>query len=376
MLDRVLSRCRSLLERARRFERRELRELWAWLETTRNLVHVSALVLVPVLVALVTKLSNVVGVLPFVLFPPLASGTYTLFANPEGRYASPVWFVGGLTGGAVCGGVALWLSTVVTRPAAGTVDGLATTISPVAAAVAVFLTGAVTWAFEVEEPAAFSTALLALVLPTGAGSGATPVTVAGQYALGVAANSTVVAGAFTLWRERFYERRARYLYQSTKGDDHVLVPMRGDHADATAMLGARLAAAHDAGKVVLFDTVDESAIERAADDLRAEGFDDPDAAGQSPESVDDGASLLRSDDDADADSLADLVEPFETETETRVAHAAIEEFLTTTAPQYDLVVIGASRDRSAASRLVSPPTFERIRDLETDVAILDRNYRV
>ena len=48
MLDRVLSRCRSLLERARRFERRELRELWASLETTRNLVHVSALVLVPV----------------------------------------------------------------------------------------------------------------------------------------------------------------------------------------------------------------------------------------------------------------------------------------------------------------------------------------
>ena len=57
-------------------------------------MHVSALVLVPVLVALVTKLSNVVGVLPFVLFPPLASGTYTLFANPEGRYASPVRFVG------------------------------------------------------------------------------------------------------------------------------------------------------------------------------------------------------------------------------------------------------------------------------------------
>jgi hypothetical protein len=42
------------------------------------------------LVALVTTLSNAVGELSSLLYPPLASGAYTLFANPEGRYASPV----------------------------------------------------------------------------------------------------------------------------------------------------------------------------------------------------------------------------------------------------------------------------------------------
>jgi hypothetical protein len=31
-----------------------------------------------------------------------------------------------------------------------------------------------------------------------------------------------------------------------------------------------------------------------------------------------------------------------------------------------------SRDRSAASRFVSPPTFERVDDLDTDVAVVDR----
>jgi hypothetical protein len=45
------------------------------------------------------------------------------------------------------------------------------------------------------------------------------------------------------------------------------------------------------------------------------------------------------------------------------------------AGSYDLVIIGASRDRSVASRFVSPPTFERIGDLDADVAILDRNFR-
>jgi hypothetical protein len=35
--------------------------------------------------------------------------------------------------------------------------------------------------------------------------------------------------------------------------------------------------------------------------------------------------------------------------------------------------MGASRDRSRASRLVSPPTFRRVGDLDVDVAIVDRN---
>ena len=71
--------------------------------------------------------------------------------------------------------------------------------------------------------------------------------------------------------------------------------------------------------------------------------------------------------------LEDLVETFEGNLETRVARAKIEDFLEENAPGYDIVFIGASRDRSAASRLISPPTFERIQDIEVDVAIVDRN---
>jgi hypothetical protein len=71
--------------------------------------------------------------------------------------------------------------------------------------------------------------------------------------------------------------------------------------------------------------------------------------------------------------LADLVDPFSGTIETRVSVASIESFLAETADGYDLVILGASTDRSAASRLVSPPTFERIQQLDTDVAIVDRN---
>jgi len=68
---------------------------------------------------------------------------------------------------------------------------------------------------------------------------------------------------FWIWRTEFYEKRATILYHSTSGDDHVPVPMQGEHADATAMLGARLAAAHDAGKVVLLDVVEDEATAEA-----------------------------------------------------------------------------------------------------------------
>jgi hypothetical protein len=71
--------------------------------------------------------------------------------------------------------------------------------------------------------------------------------------------------------------------------------------------------------------------------------------------------------------LADLVDPFEGTFETRVSTQSIEAYLAETAGDFDLVMIGASRERTAASRLVSPPTFERIRDIDADVAVVDRN---
>ena len=239
-------RATRALRRVRRFERREVGELRDWLENTRNLLHLSILVLLPLLFAIVTYLSNTIDLLPFLLFPPLASGAHTLFAHPGSRYASPRRFVGGLTTGALCG----WAALELTARFWYRVPPEAFDVHPGAAALALFLTGAVTWGLDIEESSAFSAALLVLV------TGATrPV-----YVLSVAVSTGVIAAVFVLWRRHFYEQRAHYLYRSTKGDDHVLVPMRGPHADATAMLAARLAGAHDAGKVVLLDVVEDRVV--------------------------------------------------------------------------------------------------------------------
>ena len=275
-LDPLLERLSAVRRRLRRVERRELSEFRRWIQNTTNLLHLSVVVFVPVLLAVVTALSNRVQTLSFLLFPPLAAGTYTLFSDPEGQYADPVRFVASLTAGAVCG-----LASVVV--VAGAHGGFtAGVIRPESAALAVFLTGVVTWAGGIESPSAFSTALLALV--TGE---VDPVT----YVLSVAVASSFVAGAFWVWREQFYERRAEYLYETVRGDDRVLVPMRGETAVRAAFFGARLAAAHDAGKIVLLDFVSD-----------ADRGDRTDAeSGAPPEGV--------SDDAADADGVERSVPP-------------------------------------------------------------------
>ncbi len=504
-------RARSVLRRLRRIERRELREFRVWLERTRNLVHLSVLLFVPLLIALVTAISNAVPAFSFLLFPPLASGTYTLFANPSGRYSSPTRFVAGLTVGALCGWVAFEVGRLFypVGPMGVDVGG---------AALSVFLTGAVTWAFDLEEPAAFSSALLVLVADIPLNT-PRPLGLSGRsiYVVSIALSSALIATPFVLWRRSFYQERARYLYQSTKGDDHVLVPMRGPNPDATAMLAARLAAAHDAGKVVLLDLVSEETVadarrevaqgdgtgraatdggrpegsegappdgaegmadinedatrevtEMVADDLESraagirskanvpcevvvatEGSNPADTvmqaahetncdliaaayeaedghlsgflgdlfsgdvdvivhrscdgrqqwkrvlvpvrkAGDTAHEMVDFATRLAGrtgrvavchciDREADRRSaeemLADIVETVSAACETRVSRLDIAEFLESTAPSYDLVIIGSSGDRTAASRLVARPTFERLRDPDTDIVILDRNYR-
>lgn len=208
----------AALARARRVERRELRDLRRWLERTDTLVHLSVLVFVPLLVGLVTALSNAVDQLSFLLFPPLAAGSYTLFANPEGKYSSPVQFVVALTLGALCGWGALAASALVGLTAGSGALG----VGALQAAVAVLSTGALTWALGVEEPSAYSTALLGLLVPAGREA---------AFAVSVFAASTIVAAVFWVWRERFYEQRARFLYESVEGDDRVLVPMRGENPD-------------------------------------------------------------------------------------------------------------------------------------------------
>jgi len=510
----------ATVARLRRLERREARAFRRWVERTSNLVHLSILVFVPLLIAVVTLLFNSIEQLSFLLFPPLASGTYTLFANPEGKYASPTRFVAGLTVGALCGWAALVLSSTLGASggaAAATAGDL--TVGAFAAAVAVFLAGTSTWALDIEAPSAYSTALLGLLVRPGDEL---------VFALSVLLASSVVAVVFVVWRERFYDRRAQFLYESTGSDDHVLVPMRGANPDATAMLGARLAAAHDAGKVVLLDVVDDAAVATAERDLLddarradravtdggdpAHGDGPIDRPRADPAGVPDGgrddsedapadraeeravaaaathledrageietrvgvpcevvvavggrspaATVLQTARETDCDlvaaayeqrhgaltpyihdlfrgdadvivhrsaagrtrwkrvlvpvrrasdvahsmldfarrlvgrsgrisvcscvsgererrraeeMLADLVEPFEGGFETRVAIETIERYLADNADDFDLVFMGASTDRSAASRLISPPTFERIQDIDADVAIVDRS---
>jgi nucleotide-binding universal stress UspA family protein len=495
MREALLARIRAAVDRFHRLERRELRHLRRHVEVTGTIVHVSILLFVPFLVGVLVYVTTRVEALSFLLFPPLAAGTYMLFANPESEQASPIRFVGGLTAGAVCAWIAIEIALRFVYPG---LPPSALAVDAPGAAFAVFLTGVITWVLDIEEPAAYAMALLGLLVEPGNQA---------AFVLSVLVGSTIVAVAFYTWRELFYERRATYLYASTRGDDHVLVPMLGETAEATATLGARLAAAHDAGTVVLLDVVDDaeiaaaerrrlatadSAIDLAATDggeaaATAEAAAPPDV----PDAVEDaatrleeqaarirtrvgvpcevmvaveGASRSRTVLDAAADAncdlvtvpyetkhgslspfvrelfrgdldvlvhrsrdgrtawrevmvpvrgpsdvahsmidfglrlagktgrvsvstcirsadqrrradamLADLVETFEGNVETRVATASIEQFLSRNASEYDLVCIGASRDRSAASRLISPPTFERIRDLDTDVAIVDRS---
>ncbi|NHN47017.1 universal stress protein [Halostella sp. JP-L12] len=464
MFDALRTRYRDAARRLRRVERREIRDFHRWIEHTDHLVHASALLAVPLLVVLVTVISNAVPQLSFLLFPPLASGTYTLFSDPEGRYSSPRRFVAGLTLGAASGWLAIELGSLFLAEPVGRFE-----VSAPAAALAVFLTGALTWALDVEEPSAYACGLLVLLID------ASPF----AYVVSVFTSTSIVALVFLVWRREFYENRARYLYRSTKGDDHVLVPMRGDRATATAYLGARLAAAHDAGKVVLFATVPpdadgdaadasggEDAVEGAADALahrlescaanlqtkvgvpcqvvvassdapakatlrtaREENCDlvatpyeqrhghlssyvrslfgsDLDvvaarvpagerrwrrvlvpirSAGERAHAKVEFACRLAGpngriavatciDDEherrrAEA-MLADVVEAFDGPFETRVVRDSIESFLATTASTYDLTIIGASTDRTAASRFISPPTFERIDEVDAAVAVV------
>ncbi len=518
MFEELRARYHAIVSRLRRAERREWREFRRWVEDTGNLVHLSVLVFVPLLIAGVTAIANAEDLLPFVLFPPLASGTYSLFADPEGKYASPATFVGGLTAGALCGTAAIFVAanTGLMNP----LTAEAFVVSPVTAAIAVFLTSAVTWAGGVEQPSAFSTALLALIAPAFTDTQSV-VTFLLQYAGSVFAASGLVAGAFYLWKRNFYQQRARYLYQTTKGDDHVLVPVRGESPEETAMFAGRIAGAHDAGKVVLLDIVSDEAIASAADAIlereaaaplaesadpadrevavegdvlgEAEGmagneaaveseaedrvagqaamrlerlagrirtklgvpcevvvasetgspsavtlrtarevncdlvvtpyeeehgslspfvkqlFDDPldviafrscseqtrwrralvavARAGQNAHAMLDFAQRVTGragelsvctciDHESQRRSaesmLLDLVDPFDATFETRVSRSSIRRFLTANAPQYDLVVVGASTDRTAASRFIAPPTFEKIRDIDCDVAIVHR----
>jgi nucleotide-binding universal stress UspA family protein len=130
---------------------------------------------------------------------------------------------------------------------------------------------------------------------------------------------------------RSYDGRTRW--------SRVLVPVRraGDVAHSMIDFASRLAGT--AGTISICHCIDSESDRRRAEEM-----------------------------------LANLTETADGSLETRVPRTRIESFIDDTADQYDLVVLGSSQDRSAASRFVSKPTFERLGDVETDVVIVDRNY--
>jgi hypothetical protein len=296
------SRLRSFLTNIREPLRRALVDARRWLEDTHNFVHVSLLGLMPVLIAVLTFVSNRSELLPFLMFPPLASGTYTLFINPESKYATPRRFVAGMTAGAFCGWIALEFGTRYWYPAGSDLFY----VDPSTAALGMFLTGVVVWGLGFEESQAFSTALLVLVV--GADR---PI-----YVVSVFVSASAVASVFYVWRNRIYEQRASYLYRATHGDDAVLIPIRGDgdSIESVIAFGAQIAAAHEAGKVVLLDIVD------------------PDA-----------------DDDVDTDRTVDTTEPDNTEMPVvRRAAERTERYADEVASRFDVpcdvVVVGGDPD--------------------------------
>lgn len=477
---------RRNVRRARRFERRKFKLFRAWIENTQNLIHLSIVLFVPLLIGVVTLISNTVSQLSFLLFPPLASGTYTLFANPTGRFASPKRFVAGLTTGAVCGWIALEVGVLIHGMSVG-----ALRIDAAGAALSVLLTGVVTWSFDIEEPAAFSTALLVLVTKTSQLA----------YVTSIVVSSVLVASVFVVWKQRFFRQRSRYLYRTTTEESRVLVPVRENHQRSTSLLAGRLVGGDDPGEVVLLDIVDDAAIaerERDIYERTRENSDAPSpsaarrmtptqlatqraceeavarleaeadhitsrldipcevivAAGENP-----ATTVLETARDADCDlivtayeeqdgslspfitelftgdtdavihravegrsrwervlapvrhggnlanrmiefattlvgswgqvsvchcieseaernraesMLSYLIEPFSGDVETRIPRSSIEDFLGTVAPQYDLVMLGASTDRSVASRFITPPTFESIGHIDCDLALVHR----
>jgi nucleotide-binding universal stress UspA family protein len=506
MLDALWRQYYAARRRLRRLSRREAHEIRRWLEDTENFLHLSTLLVVPLVIGVITWVSNVSPVVSFLIYPPLASGTYALFTDPGGPYADPITFVGGITAGAVSGLVAFRVTVPFVYPTQpGVFEVYAGT-----AALGIFLTSILTWTLGLEVPTAFSTALLVLV------TGSSDLT----YVIGIIISSVIVAGAFVGWRRYFYQERSRYLFRSTSGDDHVLVPTHEETPDAIGLFAARLAVAHTSGKVILMEAVSESAIEEATapddDALSREvssntgsnvadtesvgataadttGSTDADAtASADAESAVTAAALERlerrrnqitgavsvpceyvvavaaddpgetvvdtahaencdlicapyeADDDAlaahtktlltgDVDTivfrparertewhrvlvmvrtsgeianammefakrlaspggvisacsvisdererrhaeivLEDVVDSLSVPVETRIGYGTVPEFLEQNAAAYDVVFVGASTDRPAASRLVSTPTYERIRELDCDLAIVHR----
>jgi hypothetical protein len=73
-----------------------------------------------------------------------------------------------------------------------------------------------------------------------------------------------------------------------------------------------------------------------------------------------------------AESLLDnIVENLSEPVETRIAHGTVEDYLERNSSHYDVAFIGGSTDREKLSRILSPPTFRSIQEVDCDLAVVD-----
>lgn len=220
------------------------KSLHAWVYDATTLIRLSVLVVVPLVMAVVTWLSNISDLVAFLLFPPLAAGTYSLIVDP--RDASPRLFVGGITTGALSG----WAAVIVTESMTGA--AVAGAVPPAGAAMSVLFAGLTSWMFRLEEPAAFSTALLVLV------TGTSEVV----YVGGMIASTLMVAGGFLVYRDQVYAPGVEYLYHTIGQAHSVVVPVTDATGTARAHFAAQLAAgAGSRGRIVLLNAAEEAPSE-------------------------------------------------------------------------------------------------------------------
>lgn len=431
---------RTLGRRIRQILRHRRIAASLWVQETPHIIALSVLVFVPLLIAVVTWLSNISTAVSFLLFPPLAAGTYSLFARPE--ESSSRQFILGITAGALCGWIAVELMLI-----AG-IDLFGGPIRPESAAISVLLVALLTQIVGIEEPSAYSTSLLVLV--TGADELA--------YVAGVAASSLLVVFAFVLWRDRFYEHRAEFLYRTDRTGETVLAVLPDAEKPSLGHFAARLSSGQRGGTVVLLGTdtelseetntvkqletlastlaeqygvttdvivvepgTSERQIVTTAKELNCqtivtqydpsnvvslEAFfqSDLDVIGLKTTGgrttwrrvvvgvrsfAEFGWSLVEiaqrvgsrvivchsiadeNDRSTAEQMLGDLIAPFDGTFETRVTTAAPAEFFSEATRGTDLIVIGASTDRTSVSRALVPPTYYNI-DANCDIAVVHR----
>lgn len=382
------------------------------LEDTTVLLHLSGLFLVSLIIFIVAEIANL-SHFPYLLFPPLASASFTVSYDPESEFSDIKNIILGLTLGALSG----WISLEIVG------------FGAISYILGIFMTGIFTWFSSAEHPSAYSSAVLAIFSRESSF----------LYVIAVFLSSTFLGLISHGWKI-FYEGRANYLYESTR-EDTVLVPANLLYAK----LGARIASGNNKkGKVIIlgkretygkkeeiesiakkledrFKIRTEIAIIKEKDpkavlevakkyscDIIVSSWEEKQftqklfegdcdvvalegAEKIKQKKMEDSLVPIREENELShlmielASRLTDtvsvlkiierkkelrsaekeieeLIDGFRGHFETRVRHATkpIEDIISKTSIEYDIMFIGASTDRTAVSRLLSPSILEKV----------------